>query len=181
MSYSADQAELACVAGCTNYRAEATVRNGERIERARAVGIWRLFVLTTVTSHWFPQRGFVEGPLTRVARARLSNRKKRRSKIFAKTLTTGSHALGSLILASLTDNFYGTHGQLHQTGHEAEGLDFTLPGRTRQADYKGVSEESLATVDPHADDDHQRNRLQHQLMPSTEVSCRTIKPFRRGC
>ena len=58
--YGEDQAELACLAVHAHYR-----RWGygallmKRIEaRARSTGVRRLFVLTTVTSHWFKERGF---------------------------------------------------------------------------------------------------------------------------
>ncbi|HBY39337.1 MAG TPA: amino-acid N-acetyltransferase, partial [Alteromonas sp.] len=53
-------AELACVATHSEYRGK---NRGERIlaevrERAIAAGIHRLFVLTTVTAHWFLDHGF---------------------------------------------------------------------------------------------------------------------------
>ncbi len=53
-------AELACVATHSDYRGK---NRGERIldevrERAIAAGIQRLFVLTTVTGHWFLDQGF---------------------------------------------------------------------------------------------------------------------------
>lgn len=55
-------AELACVATHQDYRGK---NRGERIldavrERARAAGIRQLFVLTTVTAHWFLEQGFGE-------------------------------------------------------------------------------------------------------------------------
>ena len=87
--YGNDQAELACVAVHPHYRRWG---NGEqllkRIEtRARAVGIKRLFVLTTVTSHWFRERGFIEQTLAELPEEkRLVYNLQRRSKIFAKTL-----------------------------------------------------------------------------------------------
>ncbi|MEO8411842.1 MAG: amino-acid N-acetyltransferase, partial [Propionivibrio sp.] len=57
--YGNDQAELACVAVHPHYRrwgyGEQLLK---RIEtRARVLGIKRLFVLTTVTAHWFKERG----------------------------------------------------------------------------------------------------------------------------
>ena len=59
-----------------------------RIEtRARAEGIKRLFVLTTVTAHWFRERGFVEQTLAELPEEkRLVYNLQRRSKIFAKNL-----------------------------------------------------------------------------------------------
>ena len=60
----------------------------KRIEaRARAIGIRRLFVLTTVTSHWFKERGFTEQRVDQLPEEkRLVYNLQRRSKIFAKTL-----------------------------------------------------------------------------------------------
>ena len=87
--YGDDQAELACVAVHPHYRrwgyGEQLMK---RIEtRARAVGIKRLFVLTTVTSHWFKERGFVEQPVDQLPEEkRLVYNLQRRSKVFAKPL-----------------------------------------------------------------------------------------------
>jgi amino-acid N-acetyltransferase len=87
--YGGDQAELACVAVHPNYRrwgyGEKLLK---RIEtRARAVGIKRLFILTTVTAHWFRERGFVEKTLDELPEEkRLVYNLQRRSKIFTKTL-----------------------------------------------------------------------------------------------
>jgi amino-acid N-acetyltransferase len=87
--YHNDQAELACVAVHPQYRhwgyGEQLMK---RIEtRARAVGIRQLFVLTTVTAHWFRERGFVEKTLADLPEEkRLVYNLQRRSKIFAKTL-----------------------------------------------------------------------------------------------
>jgi len=87
--YGDDQAELACMAVHPQYRrwgyGEQLLK---RIEtRARAVGIRHLFVLTTVTSHWFRERGFVEKTLADLPEEkRLVYNLQRRSKIFAKTL-----------------------------------------------------------------------------------------------
>ncbi|WP_301100894.1 amino-acid N-acetyltransferase [Propionivibrio sp.] len=87
--YGDDQAELACVAVHPHYRrwgyGEQLLK---RIEvRARAVGIKRLFVLTTVTSHWFKERGFAEQSVDQLpAEKRLVYNLQRRSKVFAKPL-----------------------------------------------------------------------------------------------
>ena len=87
--YGDDQAELACVAVHPNYRrwgyGEKLMK---RIEtRARTVGIKRLFVLTTKTSHWFKERGFVEQSLEQLPEEkRLVYNLQRRSKIYAKPL-----------------------------------------------------------------------------------------------
>jgi amino-acid N-acetyltransferase len=87
--YGNDHAELACLAVHPQYRrwgyGEQLMR---RIEtRARAVGIKQLFVLTTLTAHWFRERGFVEKTLDELPEEkRLVYNLQRRSKIFAKTL-----------------------------------------------------------------------------------------------
>ncbi len=85
--YGADQAELACVAVHPNYRRWGYgERLMKRIEaRARAVGIKHLFVLTTVTPHWFKERGFVEQSVDKLPdEKRLVYNLQRRSKVFAK-------------------------------------------------------------------------------------------------
>ncbi len=87
--YGNDQAELACLAVHPHYRrwgyGEQLLK---RIEtRARAVGIKHLFVLTTVTAHWFRERGFGERTLEQLpTEKRLVYNLQRRSKIFAKLL-----------------------------------------------------------------------------------------------
>ncbi|MDR0576742.1 MAG: amino-acid N-acetyltransferase [Candidatus Accumulibacter sp.] len=87
--YGNEQAELACMAVHPHYRrwgyGEQLLK---RIEtRARAAGVRRLFVLTTLTAHWFRERGFVEKTLADLPEEkRLVYNLQRRSKIFAKTL-----------------------------------------------------------------------------------------------
>ena len=87
--YGEEQAELACVAVHPHYRRWGY---GEqllvRIEtRARALGIKRLFVLTTVTAHWFRERGFIEQTVDQLpVEKRLLYNMQRRSKVFAKAL-----------------------------------------------------------------------------------------------
>ena len=87
--YGDDQAELACLAVHPDFRrwgyGEQLLR---RIKaRARAVGIRRLFVLTTVTSHWFRERGFVEQSVEDLPEEkRLMYNLQRRSKVFSKAL-----------------------------------------------------------------------------------------------
>jgi amino-acid N-acetyltransferase len=87
--YGDDQAELACVAVHPNYRrwgyGEQLMK---RIEtRARAVGIKRLFVLTTVTSHWFKERGFIEQSVDQLPEEkRLVYNLQRRSKVYSKAI-----------------------------------------------------------------------------------------------
>ena len=80
-------AELACLAVAAEYR-----RAGlgdlllKRLEqRARALGLERIFILTTRTSHWFRERGFVEvSPETLPPEKRELYNYQRRSKVFAK-------------------------------------------------------------------------------------------------
>lgn len=87
--YGEDQAELACVAVHPQYRrwgyGEKLVK---RIEvRAKAAGIKRLFVLTTVTGHWFKERGFSVRPVDELpAEKRLLYNMQRRSKVLMKPL-----------------------------------------------------------------------------------------------
>lgn len=84
-----DAGELACLAVNPEYRHGG--RGDELLERienrARSLGLKRLFVLTTRTSHWFQERGFVASGVEELpaARASLYNFQ-RNSKIFAKPL-----------------------------------------------------------------------------------------------
>ncbi|MCU7553305.1 amino-acid N-acetyltransferase [Alteromonas sp. ASW11-19] len=84
-----DCAELACVATHQDYRGK---NRGERImeavrERATEAGISRLFVLTTVTAHWFLEQGFVEADVAALpaVKKELYNYQ-RNSKIFTLSL-----------------------------------------------------------------------------------------------
>ncbi len=85
--YGDQQAELACLAVHPQYRrfgyGEQLMK---RIEtRARAAGIKRLFVLTTVTSHWFKERGFTERPIEELPdEKRLVYNLQRRSRVLMK-------------------------------------------------------------------------------------------------
>ncbi|MDR2506817.1 MAG: amino-acid N-acetyltransferase [Candidatus Accumulibacter sp.] len=87
--YGENQAELACLAVHANYR-----RYGygeqlmKRIEnQARAVGIERLFVLTTVTYQWFKERGFIEQSVDLLPEEkRLVYNLQRRSKVLSKAV-----------------------------------------------------------------------------------------------
>ncbi|MCB1857703.1 MAG: amino-acid N-acetyltransferase [Gammaproteobacteria bacterium] len=81
--------ELACLAIHTSYRSgergDLLLRHVE--QRAQAAGVKRLFVLTTQTTHWFRERGFVAMP---VAELPVSKRKlynlQRNSKVLVKAL-----------------------------------------------------------------------------------------------
>ncbi|MFC5694305.1 amino-acid N-acetyltransferase [Pseudomonas sp. GCM10022186] len=81
--------ELACLAVNPEYRHGG--RGDELLERieerARAMGLKTLFVLTTRTAHWFRERGFQPSGVERLpaARASLYNYQ-RNSQIFEKTL-----------------------------------------------------------------------------------------------
>ena len=65
-------AELACVATAPHYRQSGRAnRLLEHIEeRARTLGITRLFVLTTRTEHWFVERGFRAAELSELPEQR---------------------------------------------------------------------------------------------------------------
>ena len=62
---SGRQAELACVAVHPDYRTRGRgARMLEQVERqARALGVDRLFALTTRTTHWFREHGFQPGSI----------------------------------------------------------------------------------------------------------------------
>lgn len=81
--------ELACVAVHPNYR------NGERGEylltmienKARAIGLNQLFVLTTKSSHWFAERGFLPATLEDLPHEKRTHyNQTRRSMIMIKAL-----------------------------------------------------------------------------------------------
>lgn len=87
--YSESTAELACVATHQDYQRggrAATVLQAIE-DRARAQGFTRLFVLTTQTSHWFQEHGFVPGDLASLPKEKQSMYNfQRNSKIFIKPL-----------------------------------------------------------------------------------------------
>ena len=66
--------------------------DGERLlkrieQRARAMGLREIFVLTTRTMHWFVKRGFVEAPMGALPEARRNQYNwDRRSKVLVKKL-----------------------------------------------------------------------------------------------
>lgn len=82
-------AELACLAVNPFYRDGG---RGERIlqfaeKRARELGFKTLFVLSTQTTHWFIERGFVESDLTKLPQEKQAlYNYQRRSKVFTKAL-----------------------------------------------------------------------------------------------
>lgn len=79
-------AELACVATHSDYRGK---NRGERlmealIENARGQGFKTIFVLTTVTAHWFQEQGFVPAsPETLPEAKKTLYNYKRNSKVFS--------------------------------------------------------------------------------------------------
>jgi amino-acid N-acetyltransferase len=81
--------ELACLAVHPDYRnggrGDTLLRQMEA--QARALGLQRLFVLTTHTAHWFVERGFVQGDLAALpVRRRDLYNYQRNAKIFLKDL-----------------------------------------------------------------------------------------------
>ena len=81
--------ELACLVVHSDYRNStrgASLLN-QMEDRARAMGLKQLFVLTTQTAHWFREQGFVKGDIDKlpVKRRKLYNYQ-RKSKIFFKAL-----------------------------------------------------------------------------------------------
>jgi amino-acid N-acetyltransferase len=82
-------AELAAVAVHAFYRdggrGERLLEFGE--QRARSLGVKTLFVLSTRTTHWFLERGFVEADPSRLPKRRQAHYNyDRRSKVFMKEL-----------------------------------------------------------------------------------------------
>lgn len=61
--YENNFAEIACVAVDPTYRnlGKGNALIGFLLRKARAMGVTKAFVMTTRTSHWFIERGFVEG------------------------------------------------------------------------------------------------------------------------
>jgi len=87
--YDGHLAELACLVVHPDYRANG--RGSSLLEaielRARQNGIRRLFVLTTRTSHWFRERGFVNAELDRLpVRKRKLYNYQRKSKAYIKAI-----------------------------------------------------------------------------------------------
>ncbi|WP_019528802.1 amino-acid N-acetyltransferase [Dasania marina] len=82
--------EVACVATHPDYRGgERGLRVLHALQKqAAALGLLQLFVLTTVTAHWFQEQGFIEGNLSLLPAKRQSlYNYQRNSKIFAKAIT----------------------------------------------------------------------------------------------
>ncbi len=81
--------ELACLAVHPDYRGQG---RGEQMlaqieQQAREAGLERIFVLSTRTSHWFRERGFVPAGVEQLpGRRRDLYNWQRRSKVFVKTL-----------------------------------------------------------------------------------------------
>ena len=87
--YQGHVAELACLVVHPDYRANG--RGDSLLKaielRARQNGIKRLFVLTTQTSHWFRERGFVSAELARLpVRKRKLYNYQRKSKAYIKAI-----------------------------------------------------------------------------------------------
>ena len=82
-------AEMACLIVHSEWQGtgegEMLLRHAEM--RARSLGLRRLFVLTTRTSHWFIKRGFVQGSISDLPKERqLTYNRSRNSLIFIKRL-----------------------------------------------------------------------------------------------
>ena len=87
--YTAEFAELACVAVNSEYRSG---QRGDRLlnaisEHAKANKLNKIFVLTTRTAHWFMERGFSESNISALPKERQTFYNfQRNSKIFIKDL-----------------------------------------------------------------------------------------------
>ncbi|GAA4407265.1 amino-acid acetyltransferase [Advenella faeciporci] len=82
-------AEMACLIVNPDWQGsgegEILLRHAEN--KARALGVKRLFVLTTRTSHWFVKRGFVQGTINDLpAEKQMNYNRSRNSLIFIKKL-----------------------------------------------------------------------------------------------
>ncbi len=83
------RAEIACLAVHDDYRRAGlgSMLLGIAEQRAQALGISRLYTLTTRTSHWFLEHGFSESGASELPQARLgSYNPARGSKILSKTI-----------------------------------------------------------------------------------------------
>lgn len=84
-----DSGEIACVATHPDYRGS---NRGERLlealeKKARTLQLKQLFVLTTLSAHWFQEQGFVEaGPEALPERKKQLYNFQRNSKVFVKSL-----------------------------------------------------------------------------------------------
>lgn len=82
-------AELACVATHRDFRNRGFAARllGQVEKQARAAGINQLFALTTQTSHWFQEQGFVASDVTQLPKEKQSLYNwQRNSKVFRKPL-----------------------------------------------------------------------------------------------
>jgi amino-acid N-acetyltransferase len=112
-------AELACLAVEADYRREGY---GERllkvVEKATlAMGIQTLFVLTTRTSHWFVERGFVPATVDDLPeKKRAGYNTSRMSQIYMKPLRSkDKDAQGAASGVASKESNNGSHGSVHQT------------------------------------------------------------------
>src|SRR3546814_21131483 len=76
-------AEMACLIVHSEWQGtgegEILLRHTE--SQARAMGVKRLFVLTTRTSHWFMKRGFVQGGISDLPRERQAHYNRDRKRV----------------------------------------------------------------------------------------------------
>ncbi|MGP1613773.1 MAG: amino-acid N-acetyltransferase [Pollutimonas bauzanensis] len=84
-----NMAEMACLIVQAEWQGsgegEILLRHAE--SKARAMGVRRLFVLTTRTSHWFIKRGFVQGGISDLPKERQAHyNRSRNSLVFIKKL-----------------------------------------------------------------------------------------------
>jgi amino-acid N-acetyltransferase len=87
--YDDQLAELACVAVHPDYRGQGRGDDllGAIELRSRNMGIKQLFVLTTLTSHWFRERGFKSADMSRLPlKKRELYNYQRNSKVFIKAI-----------------------------------------------------------------------------------------------
>ena len=133
--------------------------DGERIlkrveQRARALGLESIFVLTTRTMHWFIKRGFVQVDPDWLPEARKRKYNwDRRSQVFVKKLADRYRRLKEHCRRSTMARMV----QCVYLKREAEGLDFApYPGELGKRIYDNGQQGSLGGLDEAPDDAGQR-------------------------
>ncbi|CAI5732729.1 unnamed protein product [Hyaloperonospora brassicae] len=89
--YENNFAEMGCVAVDPAYRSlgKGNAMLGYVMRKAAAMGVTKLFVLTTRTSHWFIERGFVEASVNDLPPSKLAKIDiKRKSKVYICDIST---------------------------------------------------------------------------------------------
>ncbi|KAF1775322.1 Acyl-CoA N-acyltransferase [Phytophthora cactorum] len=89
--YESNFAEMGCVAVDPTYRnlGKGNAMLGYIMRKAAAMGVTKLFVMTTRTAHWFLERGFVEATVNDLPPSKLAKIDlKRKSKVYICDIST---------------------------------------------------------------------------------------------